>query len=65
MLFRISVVFFDINYKGGNLNEVKNYKKLLSLLSRIELTQGFATFIGQLRQSKASKIAGTSLTPPK
>lgn len=43
ILFRISVVFFDMNYKGGggvstNLNNVRNFKKLLSLLSRVELT---------------------------
>jgi hypothetical protein len=43
------VVFFDMNYKGGNLNGVQNFKKLLGLLSRVELTFGFTDFIGQLR----------------
>lgn len=38
LLFRIAVVFFDINYNKGNGNEVRNFKKLLSLFSRIELT---------------------------
>jgi hypothetical protein len=50
IFFRIAVVFFDINYKGGlTLNGVPNYKKLLSLLSRVELTQGFSDFLGRLR----------------
>jgi hypothetical protein len=39
-----------MNFKGGgNLNEVKSYKKLLGLLSRVELTSGFSNFISELR----------------
>jgi len=62
ILFRISVIFFDMNYKGTT--PVRNYKKLLNLLSRIELTSGYANFIGELRHSKGLKMQ-TSLTPPK
>lgn len=62
ILFRISVIFFDMNYKGTA--PVRNYKKLLNLLSRIELTSGYANFIGELRHSKGLKMQ-TSLTPPK
>ena len=86
IFFRLSVVFFDINYKstaptpagsqgdyplsdGGSsgLNRVPNYKKLISLLSRVELTQGYSQFIGKLRVNKAAghKVYQTSLTPPK
>lgn len=40
-----------MNFKSANTNlgEVKNYKKLLSLLSRIELTSGYSAFIGEVR----------------
>ena len=64
IIFRFSVVFFDMNYKGGNLNGVRNYKKLLNLLSRVELTQGFSDFINNLRLHKSAKIQYT-LTPSK
>ena len=49
--FRVAVIFFDMNFKSANTNlgEVKNYKKLLSLLSRIELTSGYSAFIGEVR----------------
>ena len=50
IFFRISVVFFDINFKGAQTpNTVANFKKLLSLLSRVELTPGFSDFLGRLR----------------
>lgn len=50
IFFRIAVVFFDINFKGGQTpNTVANFKKLLSLLSRVELTPGFSDFLGRLR----------------
>jgi hypothetical protein len=62
IIFRISVIFFDMNYKGTA--PVRNYKKLLNLLSRIELTTGYSAFIGELRHSKGLKMQ-TSLTPPK
>lgn len=65
VLFRLSVVFFDMNYKGGALlNQVANFKKLISLLTRVELTQGFSDFLGQVRISKSIKLS-PSLTPPK
>ena len=64
------MVFFDINYKGGiTLNSVANYKKLLSLLSRVELTSGFSDFLGRLRvqqHAQGPKVSTiSSLTPPK
>jgi hypothetical protein len=46
------VVFFDMNFKGGSgaqQNTVANFKKLLSMLSRMELTQGYSEFLGNLR----------------
>jgi hypothetical protein len=50
LMHRLSVVYFDINYKAGaSLNTVPSHKKLLSLLSRVELTPGFAEFQGALR----------------
>jgi hypothetical protein len=66
IIFRLAVVFFDMNYKGGtHLNQVPNYKKLLQLLSRVELTQGFADFLGGIRISKSAMKLPSSLTPPK
>lgn len=74
IIFRLSVVFFDANYKNsGNAasNIVENYKKLLSLLARVELTQGFTDFLGQMRINaksvglKVSSQTIQSLTPPK
>ena len=65
VFFRLSVVFFDMNYKGGgHLNQVANFKKLISLLTRVELTRGFSDFLGQVRISKSIKL-NPSLTPPK
>lgn len=61
----MAVVFFDMNYKGGNLNAVPNYKKMLGLFARVELTPGFHAFLGDLRQSKSFKLQSYSLTPSK
>jgi hypothetical protein len=57
-----------MNYKGGgpNLNTVSNFKKLLSLLSRVELTAGYSQFLGNLRLQKSLNLPSqSSLTPPK
>lgn len=57
-----------MNYKGLQLPSIANYKKLLNLLSRIELTPGFSGFLGELRQTKSFFLktqATSSLTPPK
>ncbi len=41
-----------------------NFKKLLALLTRVELTQGFSDFLGHLRIAKSLNLP-SSLTPPK
>jgi hypothetical protein len=54
-----------MNYKGGSLTSVANFKKLLGLLSRVELTPGFSDFIGNLKQAKSFKVQSYTLTPAK
>ncbi len=56
-------MYFDINFKAGSSpNIVPNFKKLLSLLSRIELTVGFSNFLGRLRLKRVDAL---TLTPPR
>lgn len=43
ILFRIAIVFYD---NSIDQQEQSSPKKLLSLLSRIELTKGFNEFVG-------------------
>ncbi|CDW90861.1 UNKNOWN [Stylonychia lemnae] len=74
-LYRMSIIFYDLNHPkpnsqehdiphsiGQNQSTFLNAKKLLMMLNRMELTNGFTQFINYQRQFKSINIQYT-LTP--
>ncbi len=58
----MSVLIYDAN---GFSNDVKTTKKILALLSRMELTTGFESFMQNYKDPKSSKYTICSLIPSK